>query len=165
MPQYSVCIMGFLAGGLPMLTNMLLDSKKLTFRSKFQIILQKWAAAVSFIFGLILIALNPSILSDEPEIQIDDWIVYYCSMVCCIFISIPFVANFGLRSKSNSLRKLAKVSEGKHEEKDGKDMTIMFSYLFISVVRIILALLVYMTYCFTQESILEYANKIFYHYL
>ena len=149
MPQYSICIMGFLAGGLPMLTNMLLDSKKLTFRSKFQIIFQKWASAVSFIFGLILIAINPSILSDD---WIDDLtLVYYCSIVCCIFISLPFVANFGLRSKSNSLRELAKIAEGKHEEKDGKDMTIMFSYLFISVVRIILPLLVYIAYCFTQE--------------
>ena len=132
-----------------MLTNMLLDSKKLTFRSKFQIIFQKWESAVSFIFGLILIAINPSILSDD---WIDDLtLVYYCSIVCCIFISLPFVANFGLRSKSNSLRELAKIAEGKHEEKDGKDMTIMFSYLFISVVRIILPLLVYITYCFTQE--------------
>ena len=34
-------------------------------------------------------------------------------------------------------------------------MTIMFSYLFISIARSILSLLVYITYCFTQENILE----------
>ena len=146
MSQYSIGIMGFLTGGLPMLINLFLDTRKLTFCSKIQIIFQKWAPAVLFIIGLITIGVNPSIL------QISDYLAeYFCSVICCIILSMPFIFNFGLRSKTSFLRKLAKVAEGK-EEQDGKEMTIMSSYLFISIARIIISLLVYITYCSTQEN-------------
>ena len=156
MPQYSVCIMGFLTGGLPMLTNMFLDSRKLTFDSKFQIIFQKWASTVLFVIGLIIIGVNPSILSDSFEADLSS---YYCSIICCIFLSMPFIANFGLRSKSKLLQKLAQTVEGKDEEQDGKEMTIMFAYLFISIIRIIISLLVYIAYCYSQENILTHENN------
>ena len=147
MSQYSVGIMGFLTGGLPMLTNLFLDQRKLTFRSKIQIIFQKWAAGVLFIIGLIIIGVNPSILGISEDLA-----EYYCSVICCIILSMPFILNFGLRSKTSFLQEMAKVAEGKDED-DGKEMTIMFSYLFISIARSIISLLVYITYCFTQDNI------------
>ena len=147
MTQYSVGIMGFLTGGLPMMTNLFLDPRKLTFRSKIQIIFQKWAAGVLFIIGLIIIGVNPSILGISEDLA-----EYYCSVICCIILSMPFILNFGLRSKTSFLQEMAKVAEGKDED-DGKEMTIMFSYLFISIARSIISLLVYITYCFTQENI------------
>ena len=133
MSQYSVGIMGFLTGGLPMLTNLFLDPRKLTFRSKIQVIFQKWAPAVLFAIGLTIIAVNPSILQRN-----DNLAEYFCSVICCIILSIPFVLNFGLRSKTSFLQEMAKVAEGK-DEQDGKEMTIMFSYVFISIARIIIS--------------------------
>ena len=132
-----------------MLINLFLDPRKLTFRSKIQIVFQKWAPAVLFAIGLTIIAVNPSIL------QINDNLAeYFCSVICCIILSIPFVLNFGLRSQTSFLQEMAKVAEGK-DEQDGKEMTIMFSYVFISIVRIIISLLVYITYCFIPETPLE----------
>ena len=86
MSQYSVGIMGFLTGGLPMLTNLLLDPRKLTFRSKIQIIFQKWAPAVLFVIGFIIFAVNPSILQINGNFA-----EYFCSVICCIILSLHFI--------------------------------------------------------------------------
>ena len=75
---------------------------------------------------------------------------------------MPFIFNFALRSKSNLLQRCVNIAEGKADKIEArKEMTIMASYLFISIIRIIIILMVYITYCFTQEIVLKSFDCIF----